>query len=414
MTVGAGALYLCYFGLREPLVQTQVLPYLRELVDGGFRMSLLTFEPDLKRRWNEASIAEWQLRLASDGIDWHALPYHKRPSLPATLYDIARGAWRATRIARRQGVEIFHARSHVGAAIGALAKRATGARLIFDIRGFLAEGYVDAGSWPPGGYLYRMTKAAEHWLYRSADGFVVLTESAREALSPDLVTGGRPVEVIPCCIDQQRFAAAARCDRDAVRAELGLTDRLVLVYVGALGGYYLTRETAELLAAAREIDSRVCALVLTQGPPAAMVEELERLGLCRDDYRVTEAPPQDVPRYLRAADVALALIRGALSRRGMSPSKVAEYLAAGLPVIATAGIGDLDLHVEEARVGVLLRRLDRAAYGEAFRAVAELRRDPGLAERCRQQARLRYDLGTVGGPRYRRLYEAVLRRPVGA
>ena len=36
-------LYLCYFGLREPLVQTQVLPYLRELVAGGVRVSLLTF-----------------------------------------------------------------------------------------------------------------------------------------------------------------------------------------------------------------------------------------------------------------------------------------------------------------------------------------------------------------------------------
>ncbi|HEX7175235.1 MAG TPA: hypothetical protein VF240_08130, partial [Pyrinomonadaceae bacterium] len=28
-------LYLCYFGLREPLVQTQVLPYLRQLVAAG-------------------------------------------------------------------------------------------------------------------------------------------------------------------------------------------------------------------------------------------------------------------------------------------------------------------------------------------------------------------------------------------
>ena len=84
-------------------------------------------------------------------------------------------------------------------------------------------------------------------------------------------------------------------------------------------------------------------------------------------------------------------------------------LAAGLPVIATAGIGDLDTHVKEARVGVLLRTLDRAAYDDAFRAVEELRRDPELAERCRSEALARYDLYTVGGVRYRRLYDAVLR-----
>ena len=49
----SAALYICYFGLREPLVQTQVLPYLRELARGGVRMSLLTFEPDRKRKLDD-------------------------------------------------------------------------------------------------------------------------------------------------------------------------------------------------------------------------------------------------------------------------------------------------------------------------------------------------------------------------
>ena len=40
------SLYLCYFGLREPLVQTQVLPYLRQLSRSGIEVGLLTFEPN--------------------------------------------------------------------------------------------------------------------------------------------------------------------------------------------------------------------------------------------------------------------------------------------------------------------------------------------------------------------------------
>ena len=95
MTIRARALYLCYFSLHEPLVQTQVLPYLRELVAGGVGMSLLTFEPDLKTRWTSDSIAAWRQRLREAGIEWHMLPYHKHPSLPATMYDILAGAWRA-------------------------------------------------------------------------------------------------------------------------------------------------------------------------------------------------------------------------------------------------------------------------------------------------------------------------------
>jgi glycosyltransferase involved in cell wall biosynthesis len=394
------SLYLCYFGLREPLVQTQVLPYLRELVRGGVAMSLLTFEPDARGTWT----TEWRERLKREGIDWHMLRYHKRPTLPATLFDIVAGAWRASRIVRRERIDLLHARSHVGAAIGALAKKLTGARLIFDIRGFLPEEYVDSGNWPKDGALFRLTKTVEHWLYRSADAFVVLTERARETLFPT-GAGGRPVAVIPCCVTAERITP--RNDRDTVRRDLGVSDRVVYVYIGALSGYYLLRETAEFLAVARENDARAYALVLTHGPAAPIVAELERHGLTANDYRVMRAEPADVPMFLGAADVALSIIRPSYARIASSPTKFAEYLAAGLPVISTAGIGDLDGHIEEGRAGVLLRSLDRDTYLEALRAVETLRRDPTLAERCRLEARSRYDLETVGGARYRRLYETL-------
>lgn len=407
MTIRVRALYLCYFGLREPLVQTQVLPYLRELAARGVSMSLLTFEPDSDKRWDAGSVAEWRQRLRDEGIEWHMLPYHKWPSLPATLYDIVAGARRAAAIARSEKVDIFHGRSHVGAAIGALAKWMTGAKLIFDIRGFLPEEYVDSENWPEGGVLYRLTKMAERWIYHASDGFVALTARAKETLFPE-GSAGRPVEIIPCCVDPKRFAFAAEAGRDEIREELGLSGRLVLVYVGALGGYYLTNETAELMATARELDDRVYALVITQGSPAGIVTELERRGFSSEDYRVIQVEPDEVPKYLRAADIALALVRPSYARQSASPTKFAEYLAAGLPVIATAGIGDLDAHIEQARLGVLVHTLDREAYAAAFRAVEELRRDPELAERCRAEARTVYDLHTVGGERYRRLYDAVM------
>src|SRR5688500_2567959 len=163
-------LYLCYFGLREPLVQTQVLPYLREIRRGGVEVELLTFEPR-DRGWAPDEEGEWITRLRSDGIHWKRLTYHRRPSLPATLYDIAAGAREAGRLVRRRGIGVIHARGHVAAAMGALAKRGTSARLLFDIRGFMPEEYVDAGVWKKAGLNYRLTKSAEGRLMAAADGF---------------------------------------------------------------------------------------------------------------------------------------------------------------------------------------------------------------------------------------------------
>jgi glycosyltransferase involved in cell wall biosynthesis len=403
-----GAIYICYLGLLEPLVQTQVLPYLRELAAGGTRMHLLTFEPERKARWSESSIAEWRQRLRGEGVEWHVATYHKRPSGPATLFDIFAGTLRVAAIARREGIDILHGRGHVGAAIASLAKPLTGARVIFDIRGLLPEEYVDSGNWKGNSYIYRWTKAAERWLFGAADAFVVLTERAREALFPGGVPRARPIEVIPCCISAARFSDELPRDRDTIREELGLTGRLVFVYAGSLGGYYLIREMVDLLAVARESDPTVFALMLTQSAPEGIMRELERAGFSSHDSRVLRASSDDVPRLLHAADVAVSVIRPAYPRLATSPTKFGEYLAAGLPVIITAGVGDLDAHVEGGQVGALLRGFDRDACRAAVRTIAELRRDPSLSSRCRTHARTHFDLETVGGEQYRRLYRSVL------
>ena len=117
----AKSLYICYFGVREPLVQTQVIPYLRELLKGEYftaetrrggggklEISLLTFEPDL-------SFDTDQIRseLAAEGIDWHWLKYHKRFSVAATAWDIFQGARFVRRFIARENPDILHGRVHV-------------------------------------------------------------------------------------------------------------------------------------------------------------------------------------------------------------------------------------------------------------------------------------------------------------
>ncbi len=117
-------LYLCYFGLREPLVQTQVLPYLREIKKlSDLRVSLLTFEPNFSKSWNAGQIAEEKQKLAAEGIYWHVLPYHKSPSVPATVYDVFCGARLARQLIKTENVNVLHARVHVPAMMGAIAQK---------------------------------------------------------------------------------------------------------------------------------------------------------------------------------------------------------------------------------------------------------------------------------------------------
>lgn len=397
------SLYVCYFGLREPLVQAQVLPYLRELKRDGLEITILTFEPGWPESWCDDELNEWTEKLSEDGIGWQALRYHRWPSLPATLFDVLAGVIRILRISSASRPDIVHARSHVAALMGAIAKKLIGARLIFDIRGFMPEEYVDAGVWKESGLKFRLTKWAEKWLMASADGFVVLTERARSILFPgsgDVDAKGRPVAVIPCCVDLTRFEGKSRKSSGS--------GSKVWAYVGGLGGWYLTDRMAEFLAYLAGKQQNTEVLVLTQSPAELLTEHLERLGFHEPGITIRKATPAEVPRYLETADIGLSFIKPCYSKLSSSPTKVAEYLAAGLPVLTNSGIGDLDALIAGERVGVILKGFDESDYREALSGIDELMKDPDLRDRCRRVAKEYFDLEAVGGERYRDLYRRIM------
>ena len=396
-------LYVCYFSLYEPLVQTQVLPYLRGISRAGTKVWLLTFERATPEYWKTEPAETWRDRLREDGIEWLTLPYHRRPSLPAKIVDIVTGTLRVIRTVRREKIDIIHARAELATVIGLLARPFTGARVIFDIRGLLGDYFVEAGHWRAGGLLHRITKMADRFLYR-ADAFVVLTDRARAELFP--VVSEKPIQVIPTCFDPERWNAP----QEDIREAIGARGRTIIVYAGSLGITYLTRELADFFAVARTIDESAFLLVATHSSPQLIKEQLDRAGVPAADFHIAYVPPENLPAYLCASDIAMCLVKPGYSKLASSPTKFAEYLASGLPVISTRGIGDLDAVIDNERVGVLVDDLTAESYANAFRHADALRKQPGFTDVCREVAHRYYDLHSIGSARYMRLYRAVSAR----
>jgi glycosyltransferase involved in cell wall biosynthesis len=401
------ALYICYYNIGEPLVQAQVVAYLRELAARGYEMHLLTFEPKRPTRLDAQRVRR---DLAAVGIRWHWLRYHRWPSLPATLYDVAIGTACAGWLCLRHGIRLVHARSHVPGVMALVLKRLLRRTLLFDFRGQLAEEYADAGHWCRTSLAYRLTSWVEKRLLRESDGVVVLTERMRgqilaEARVPESRRGN--ISVIPCCVDTQLYATCRERGR-RYRQERGWTDRRVLLYLGKLSERYMPREMARFAAWAIRNEPSFYFQIVTQGDARMLLARLAELGVDERSYDVRRVSPAEVPMLLAAADATLSFIGGEASKRAVSPTKVGESLAAGVPVVSSAGVGDLDGTIEGNRLGVIVPDFTDEGLQRSLAELRDLLGDPDLAERCRGYVDHELSLAEVGGPRYARLY-ALLR-----
>jgi glycosyltransferase involved in cell wall biosynthesis len=407
---GRRVLFISYNGMLDPLGQSQVLPYLRELAKRGVRFTLLSFER--AKAFTPEGVRQCeQLRqqLQTQGIEWHWLRYHQRPSIPATFYDVMAGYRKAGALVRRNRIEMVHARSHSPATIALGLKRRFGIKMIFDLRGLMAEEYVDAGHWREGDLPYRLTKAAERRILTATDGIVTLTERIWPIIKEWKGLRGRAVhhEVIPCCANLSlfRFSEEERARR---RTELGLEDKLTMVYLGSLDGWNLSAETADFFATFLKHNRKAHLLWLTTGSHDRVRELMRARNVEPDNFSVRAVGSGEVPSYLASADVGLAFVKRCVSRIASSPTKNGEYLACGLPLVISAGVGDSDLLINEWKAGVLVEDFSEGEFLRAGREIEKIVRGPEVREKARSVAEKVFNLETIAAERYASLYEKVL------
>lgn len=371
--------YVSYDGIEEPLGASQVLAYLRRL-STDFQITLISFE---KSRRPSASL---RAELETLCIEWHPLRYHRRPPVLSTMLDVFRGRRELARAARRYGApDIVHVRSYVAALMATLIRRRIGGEFVFDMRGFWADERVEGGIWPAGGVLYRVAKRWERRFLIEADAIVTLTYASIPQIRK--WTPGRdvPIEVIPTCVDLTRFLVRP-ARSDGPRA----------VWSGSIGTWYRFDLAAPVAAALG-----YPLTVITRQPDVA------RDVLDGSPATISSVPPEQVPGQLYAGDVGLCLILSSFSKVASAPTRFAEYLASGMPVVATPGTGDLEVIIEQEGVGTVLRGEDQGSLAEAAARIREIAMDPQTRERCRSVASQRFDVNT-GASAYAALYRRLV------
>jgi glycosyltransferase involved in cell wall biosynthesis len=389
-------LYISYDGMLEPLGQSQVLAYLEKLA-ADYEIRLISFEKKLD--WMNAPRRRGvEVRIAAAGIHWLPLRYHKSPSGPATVFDIVAGTLAALYLVARHRIVVIHARSYVAAQMALTVKRLTGVRFLFDMRGFWADERVDAGIWPRGGRLYRLSKRLERSFLLRADHVVTLTAAAEAEITnfSYLADHAPPITVIPTCANLDRFSPRST-DRE---------DAPTLGFVGTATSWSLVEQ---LLAFYR--------LLLKRIPGARLLivnrDDHDYIRACIAEAEVdargielVRAEHGEVPALIARMTIGTALKRPSYSQLACAPTKLAEYLGCGVPVVANAGIGDVAGILEGEGVGIVLRGFADHDLKAGVDSLCKLLENDRLAERCRSAAQRLFSL-EAGVGSYANIYRTL-------
>ena len=219
----------------------------------------------------------------------------------------------------------------------------------------------------------------ERFLYARATHILVNSPAYREYMLAKGVPANK-VTYIPYGTDVDMFHPAV--DGASIRAELGLQDKFVVLYAGALGQ---ANDIDTLLRAAKrlKVEERIRFVLFGDGKERPRLEaEAQRMGLSNVLFAGVR-PKKDMPRVVAAADACLAILQDIPMFRTTYPNKVFDYMAAGRATVLVID-GVSRRLMEESGGGVFVQPGDDAMLAETILALSK---DPQRLQQMGRNAR---------------------------
>ncbi len=360
--------YVTVDSISEGVGSSQILPLLQRLSRAGLSVNLISFEkvkPSLQT----------QQALSAAGVEWSMKQFKVHGALG--------GLTRLLEIERAiHNTRIIHARSDIPAAAASLSRKAP---ILWDVRSLWADQKAFTEPNPLKKKLLKAFNILEDVSSFTATAMSTLTY----AVVPVLQERHRRIPklkiVVPTAVDLQRFNFNERFPT-AIRG----------LYSGTYNNYYdlaLSKQFVEEL-------RRISSVEIHWARP----KESPKSSLDAGETSTFVATQNEIAKILNEYSFGLSICRmdAGPSLKAAMPTKVAEFLACGRPMVVNAGLGDFDDYLAEFNAGVILNGQKGDAEVKANQLL-ELLADPETPSRCRTLAEKYFDMDK-GAEKYIALY----------
>ena len=368
-------LFLSYWDIGEPLTKATVYPHLRILQEekSVSRIVFVNTERSSPRPVFKPDFP------ASKVIYNPLFSKNYKVGIFNKIYDFIYFTRQLNHLVRLYAVDLVIAR---GSPAGSLAYRSwRRMRVPFIVESFEphADYMLESHVWHRLDPRYLFQKRWEMKQKKYARGLLPVAENYRAHLLREGVPAAKVITA-PCTVDFDRFRFDPGRRNDMRKALHIGTGTVVGVYAGKFGGLYLEGEAIRLFEGAFRCYRDFVLVVLTPPEFHPWVRlQLQNLKLPEERILVQFVTNEAVPDYLAMSDFAYATYKPGFFKAFLSPVKIGEYWACGLPVVLTAGVGDESAVIEDQAAGVLFRPNDinTEALARLYEKLARIMQTPG-------------------------------------
>jgi glycosyltransferase involved in cell wall biosynthesis len=299
---------------------------------------------------------------------------------------------------QQESIEILHAEALYAGHHSLRIAGKSGCRVVFDNHGSLPEETQMRGGNQQ--WINRLEEV-EKQLVKEADLFIMVSNGMHRFYETRYKTTIQSPQILPCCVHSHAFSLSYE-KRDKIREEKGVSNRFVFLYLGTLSIWQWPTAMFGLFAHInKEFPESFLYMLIPEYDHAEAREYLERFEIHGDSYLLEEVPHDEVGQRIGLADAGFLLREPHPVNLVSSPTKFGEYLAAGVPVILTEGIGDYSEMADRMKVGLTLKVETGEIAPENFTRIGSFIRDVQQnrgqwAERCREVSRRHLDWDVFG------------------
>lgn len=322
-------LFLCYWGINDGLTASTVIPHLNILskLPEIKKVFFYTIERDLIKGKIELPTKVTHVALSS------GKKYRDKFS------DFTKFPSMIGKAASDHRIDFMFCRGTLAGALGYLVHIKNGLRYAVESYEPHSEYMVESGVWRRWGVRYNIQRFMEARQRRTASYLLPVAQAMKAHLVRQQVLHAK-IFVMPCAVNSDMFSFDAK-KRATLRESLGIApDCVTGIYVGKFGGMYYDHEAFDIFKSAFRFFKKFRLIILSPDNAGDIGGKLSLKGISQDDYHVLKVEHHEVPAYLSTADLAFALYKPSPSKKFLSPVKIGEYWAMGLPVLIPEAIGD--------------------------------------------------------------------------